>query len=72
MKRWRALFLSKPGTLVLAVVLAGVIGHVEYTTGYDFHLTALFLVPICWAAWVVGRRAGLLLAVVCTGHLAGC
>ena len=67
MKHWRAVFFSKPGTLVLAVVLAGVIGHVEYATGYDFHLTALFLVPICWAASLVGRRAGLLLAVVCTG-----
>jgi hypothetical protein len=34
--------------------------------GYDFHLTALFLVPICWAAWDAGRRAGLFLALVCT------
>ena len=66
MNRWRALLPAKLGTVFLALALAGVVGYVEYATGYDFHLTALFLVPICWAAWVVGRRAGLLLAVVCT------
>ena len=66
MNRWRALLPAKLGTIFLALALAGVVGWVEYATGYDFHLTALFLVPICWAAWVVGRRAGWLLAVVCT------
>jgi signal transduction histidine kinase len=66
MKRWRALLPAKRGTLVLSLALAGGIGFVEYATGYDFHLTALFLVPICWAVWAAGRRAGLLLAVVCT------
>jgi signal transduction histidine kinase len=66
MNRWRALLPAKLGTIFLALALAAVVGYVEYATGYDFHLTALFLVPICWAAWVVGRRAGLLLAVVCT------
>lgn len=50
--------------MVLAVALAMVIGTFEYATGYDFHLTAIFLVPICWAAWTVGRQAGLFLALV--------
>jgi signal transduction histidine kinase len=49
-----------------ALALAGLIGFFEYATGYDFHLTALFLVPICWAGWRAGWRSGLFLAIVCT------
>jgi signal transduction histidine kinase len=49
----------------MAVALAAVIGVFGYATGYEFHLSALFLGPVCWAGWVVGRRAGLSLALVC-------
>jgi signal transduction histidine kinase len=66
MKRWRAMFFSKPGILVLAVALAGVIGVFSYVTGFEFHLTALYLLPICWAGWVGGRRTGLFVAMICT------
>jgi signal transduction histidine kinase len=58
--------MSKLGTVSLALTLSGLLGFVEYATGYDFHLTALFLVPISWAGWVVGRRAGLVLAITST------
>ena len=29
-----------------------------------FHETAFYMIPICWATWAAGRKAGLLLAVV--------
>lgn len=57
--------LSKLGIWFVAIALAAVVGAFEYTTGYDFHLTALFLVPICLAAWAIGRWAGLSLSIVC-------
>jgi len=57
--RWREF-----ATLSLALLLAAATGAVEYVSGYDFHLTALFLIPICWAAWTLSRRAGLFLALV--------
>jgi signal transduction histidine kinase len=44
------------------LVLAGLVGGLDYATGYDFRLTAFCVVPICWAAWAAGRRAGLFLA----------
>jgi signal transduction histidine kinase len=50
----------------VAFAFSGLIGLFEYSTGYDFHLTALFLVPICWAGWRAGRQAGLFLAAACT------
>jgi signal transduction histidine kinase len=55
-----------PRKLLAAVGLAVAIGASEYATGYDFHLAALFLVPVCWAGWAAGRRAGLCLALFST------
>ena len=53
------------GILMLALALSVVIGAIEYATGYELHVTAFFLVPVCWAGWAVSRRAGLTLALVC-------
>ena len=47
---------------VLALVLAMLMGWLDYATGYDLHMTAFYLVPICWVSWAVGRKAGLSLA----------
>jgi signal transduction histidine kinase len=49
-------------TIFLAVVVAALVGSWDYATGYDFEVTAFYLVPICWACWAVGRRAGFFLA----------
>jgi signal transduction histidine kinase len=52
--------------IAAALVLAAGIGALEYVAGRDFHLSAFFLVPVAWAGWTAGRRAGLWLAGVCT------
>ena len=33
-------------------------------TGHDLALSSFYLVPICWACWAAGRRAGWFLALV--------
>jgi signal transduction histidine kinase len=58
--------LPKPWTTVLALVVAVLIGVVDYATGYDLQVTAFYLVPICWASWAAGRKAGFFLAAACT------
>ncbi len=58
--------LPKAWAVVLALVLAGLIGVADYATGYDLQVTAFYLVPICWASWSAGRKAGLSLAAACT------
>jgi signal transduction histidine kinase len=58
--------LQKLATFSVALALAGLIGALGYATGYELHLTAFYLVPICWVGWTVGRRAGLVLAIACT------
>ncbi len=57
LSRW-----PQPLTVFLALALAGLIGLWDLKTGYDFQVTAFYLVPICWASWAAGRKAGLFLA----------
>jgi signal transduction histidine kinase len=38
-------------------------GSLDYLTGRDFALSAFYLVPICWACWMAGRKTGITLAL---------
>jgi signal transduction histidine kinase len=64
--------LPKPLTFLLAFLSAAAIGWLDYTMGPGLEVTAFYLVPICWACWAAGRKAGALLAVasVIVGSLA--
>ncbi len=53
--RWRAALLS--------VALLGACGGLDYVSGHEVNLIALYLVPIFVATWNVGRMAGILLAL---------
>ncbi len=59
----RFLSLPKPMVVVLALGLTWLIGLLDYETGHDLALSALYLVPICWAAWAAGRGVGNMLAM---------
>lgn len=56
----------KPVVVVLAWALMLFIGSLDYITGRDFAVSPYFLLPICWAAWSAGRRAGIWVAVAST------
>lgn len=45
----------------------GAIGWLDYTTGPDIGFSLFYLIPIAAAAWLVGRGAGMALAVVAAG-----
>jgi signal transduction histidine kinase len=55
--------LPKSTVVVLAFALICLIGFFDYITGRDFHVSAFYLVPIIWGAWVNGRKAGIMLAI---------
>ncbi len=59
----RLLSLPKPVVVVLAFAQIALIGMVEYITGRDFALSAVYLVPICWASWALGRTMGIMVAI---------
>jgi len=62
----RPLSLPKRVVMALALVLVVVIGVVDYRTGWEIHVDAFYLIPIGWACWTAGRRAGLFLAIAAT------
>ncbi|HTS17386.1 MAG TPA: ATP-binding protein [Verrucomicrobiae bacterium] len=62
----RPLSLPKRVVTALAFVMVLLIGVVDYSTGWEIHVAAFYLIPIGWACWTVGRQAGLFLAIVAT------
>jgi signal transduction histidine kinase len=54
----------KPVILGLALVLIVAIGAVDYLSGTEVSISILYLLPISMVAWWVGRRPGILAAVM--------
>jgi diguanylate cyclase (GGDEF)-like protein len=50
-------------SILLGVVLLGVIGYLDYVSGYELSFSAAYLIPIFLLAWGSGWRAGLAGAV---------
>src|SRR5579859_7165874 len=59
--------LSKPVAIVLSLGLVGVIGVVDYVTGFMIVFSAFYLLPVGVAAWYVGSVAGILISVLSVG-----
>jgi signal transduction histidine kinase len=57
--------LPKPWVSFFAVLLAVLVGLLDYFTGYELEVTPFYLVPICWICWALGRNAGILMAIMC-------
>jgi len=53
--------------IVLPLAVSVALGVLDYATGRDLAMSALYLAPICWLTWHVGRNAGMLLAAGCAG-----
>ena len=59
--------LSKILATLTAVALAIALGAVDYLTGREWAISALYLLPTCLAGWVAGRLAGFAVGALCTG-----
>jgi len=55
---------SKPFLLLLGFTLIGLLGAVDYVTGYELSVGVFYLIPIALFAWFVSNRAGLVASVV--------
>jgi signal transduction histidine kinase len=58
---------SKVLATAAAVVLAMVLGVLDYLTGREWAISAFYLLPTCVAAWMAGRWAGFAVGALCTG-----
>ncbi|HMK34982.1 MAG TPA: GGDEF domain-containing protein [Desulfomonilaceae bacterium] len=61
-------FEARPKAFVVscAVVLVGIIGLIDYVTGYEIALSVYYLIPIALASWYVSRGAGIFISVAST------
>jgi hypothetical protein len=49
---------------ITAVVLVGLVGLLDYATGYELRLFVFYFIPIGLAAWVDHRRGGIVIATL--------
>lgn len=53
-----------PFLIALAYAVVILLGIVDFQTGYEFSFSIFYLVPISTVAWLIGIRAGTLIALV--------
>ncbi len=61
--RW--LHRSKAAIMFLSLILTLSVSALDFMTGRDLVASPFYLLPICWVSWMMGRRAGLLLSLIC-------
>jgi diguanylate cyclase (GGDEF)-like protein len=57
---------SRLRTALLCALLVTVIGALDYLSGYVIGFAIFYLIPVGVATWWVGRRYGIVVAIVCT------
>jgi len=48
--------------IIVCLLIALLLGYLDYLTGYEFSFSVFYLLPISIAAWFIGVRAGILLS----------
>lgn len=56
---------SRTYLIVLGFTLAALVGLVDYLTGSELVISIFYLVPIALVAWLVSKRAGILMSITC-------
>jgi diguanylate cyclase (GGDEF)-like protein len=51
---------KKPLLIFLGFIAIGVIGVIDFLTGYEFSLSVFYVLPISFVTWLTSRRFGLL------------
>jgi diguanylate cyclase (GGDEF)-like protein len=48
---------------LLAYVVALLLGLLDYLTGYELSFSVFYLLPVCYVAWSVGKKPGILISI---------
>ena len=56
--------LSKPFVVALGFILIGIVGIIDYLTGYELSFSLFYLIPITLVTWYAGQRFGLAMSLV--------
>lgn len=57
--------LSNKVTLALSYLLLGILGYIDYVTGWELNFFLFYYVPISIVAWKSSRRSGVIMALCC-------
>jgi hypothetical protein len=55
---------SRPVLISIALALVGVIGAVDYLSGFERSLLTFYLIPVALSAWFVGRGFAFLISLL--------
>ena len=64
LRRTPILRVSRPALVVTCLCIVGIVGYIDYLTGYERPLLLFYLVPISLATWFGSLQIGLGMAVV--------
>jgi len=65
LRNFRYVNFSRTSLTIACLILTGVIGYVDYLTGYERSLLLFYLLPISLAAWFGNFAFGIVMAAVC-------
>jgi signal transduction histidine kinase len=51
--------------VVLSLAMVGLVGLLDFLTGYELTFSAFYLIPVILAVWFVGWRFGILISALC-------
>ena len=65
LRNFRRLKISRTSLAIASLLLAGVIGYVDYVTGYEHSMLLFYFLPISLAAWFGNFVFGITIVIVC-------
>src|SRR5882724_1777916 len=65
LRNFRHLKISRRSLTIVCLVLVGLIGYVDYLTGYEQSLLLFYFLPISLAAWFANFKFGIAIVAVC-------
>lgn len=65
LRNYHRLSISRTSLAIVCLILAGIIGYVDYVTGYEHSMLLFYFLPIALAAWFGNFGFGIMMVVIC-------
>src|SRR5215475_12500666 len=65
LRNFHRLKISRTSLMIACLILAGLIGYVDYVTGYEHSMLLFYFLPISLAAWSANLGFGIIIVAVC-------
>src|SRR6516164_4163477 len=65
LRNFHRLKISRTSLAIASLILSGVIGYVDYVTGYEHSMLLFYFLPISLAAWFGNFAFGITIVIVC-------